>query len=126
MCADEIGGGRPGRQAIGLRHVADPLADLDAVGAGIEAEHGRLAVGRIGQAEQCPDKRRLAGAVRAEQADAGAGNVEGQVAESSVPPEAFGQIGDRDDRSSLLTLDGRQRRVEFAGPRWSILGVNHA
>jgi hypothetical protein len=123
---DEIGGGGPGRQAVGFGHVPDPLANLDPIRAGVEAEHRRLARGRVGQAEQRPDERGLAGPVGAEQPDTGAGDVECEVGECGVPAVARGQAGHRDDRPLFLAGHGHQRRVQLPRPRWSILGLCHA
>ena len=50
--ADEIGRGRARRQAVRFRHVADVLADLDAVGCGCRSRAPGRARGRVGQAEQ--------------------------------------------------------------------------
>ena len=70
--ADDVG-----RQAVVLGHVADALADGGAVGRDVEAEHASpLPDGRREQAEQDLDQRRLAGAVRADEADDPGADVE--------------------------------------------------
>ncbi len=51
-----------------LAHVADVPADRLALGGDVEAEHGGVARGGGQQAAQDPDQRRLARAVRSEQA----------------------------------------------------------
>ena len=56
------------RQVVVLGRVADPRPHLDAGRRGIPAEHGQLAAVPRAEPEDERDERRLAGAVRAEQA----------------------------------------------------------
>ena len=56
-------------EADRVGQVADPSLDLARLPGRIETHHAGLAVGRLGQAEQHQDRRRLAGAVLAEQAE---------------------------------------------------------
>jgi len=65
LLADEAAG----VGAAGLGDVADPAADADGVGAEVAAGDGRGAGGRAEEGGQHPEGGRLAGAVRAEEAD---------------------------------------------------------
>ena len=56
-------------QLIGLRHHADPRADLLAVGGRVESEDRQLALGHRRDAADHAHRRRLAGAVGAEEAE---------------------------------------------------------
>ena len=56
-----------------LVEIADPPAELGPVEPDVDAGHGRGPAGRPGEAGQDPDRRRLAGAVGAEQAEDRAG-----------------------------------------------------
>ena len=70
---DEIGRGELGGQVVVLRRVADPRPHLDPGSRRVLAEDEELARVARAKAEHEGDERRLAGAVRAEQArDAGA------------------------------------------------------
>ena len=55
--------------AVAAEDVADPLPHLARVVDDVEAEHARLPARREEQRDQHLDRRRLAGAVRAEQAE---------------------------------------------------------
>ena len=75
----ELGRRHVGRQAVVLGHVADELADLGAVPGHVQVEHDGRPAGRRDEAEQDLDQRRLAGAVRADQADDARLDVERQL-----------------------------------------------
>ena len=64
---DELARAHVGRQAVVLGHVADQPADLLAPGGDVVAQHPRAAGGRLEQAEQDLDQRRLAGTVGADE-----------------------------------------------------------
>src|SRR5205085_9926035 len=56
-----------------LRHDADPCVHLAPVGVGVEPEHRELAAVHLGEAVDRLHRRRLPGAIRAEEAEALAG-----------------------------------------------------
>src|SRR5439155_17930720 len=53
----------------GVGEVAHPPLDLERAPGRIQADHAGLAIGRLGEAEQHQDRRRLAGAVLAEESE---------------------------------------------------------
>ena len=67
--ADRLGAREPVVEVPLARQVAEPAMDRDRVGRCLDAEHLRDAGGRPDEVEQDPDRRGLAGAVRAEEAE---------------------------------------------------------
>ena len=98
-----------------LRHVAEPVLPLLGVLGDVEAaEAGDAAGGRRQQAGQHPDRRRLAGAVRAEEAeDAAAGDVEADRVDGGEAAEPPRHAAHRDDRPAV----GRRRGLGRRGGR---------
>ena len=67
--------------------VAGQPPDLDRVGDDVHAEHAGTAAGGVQEAEERADRRRLAGAVRAQEAeDLALSDFEGQVGERLDDP----------------------------------------
>ena len=102
-----------------LGHVADPVLDGPALGAEVVAEHLALALVEGEQAAHHADRRGLARAVRAEEADDLAA-VDGHrhVVDDGAAAEALGQVADVDDgvghrghsaRADVDDLAGAQR-----------------
>ena len=95
---DEVGRRRLGREAVVLRHVADELADLRAVGADVEVHDLRRAGGRLEEPEQELEHRALAGAVGADEADDPGLELEGQgVERGDAVAVALGQSVEGDE-----------------------------
>ena len=67
--AQVLAAGHAAVEADGVGQVADVALDLERACARIDAQHARRAAGRLGQAEQHQDRRRLARAVGPEQAE---------------------------------------------------------
>ena len=67
--AQIVGGGEIVVEADRVGQIADPALDRERLARRIEAEHADLAGRDVGEAEQHQDRRRLAGAVRPEQAE---------------------------------------------------------
>src|ERR1035441_5070458 len=117
-----LGGSQVGVQAQALRQIAD--APTGTARRRL-AEQGDLAVRRREQAEQHPDHRGLAGAVRAEQANDLAGTYlevdpphGGELAELTADCDALGQRPGRRPRSSArgrTRIRGRPRSSVRAG-----------
>ncbi len=78
---DEIGRRCVGRQAIVLGKVADELADVGPASPDVHVEDGRLARGRVDEPEEDLEERALAGAVRSDQPDDAAFDLDGQAVE---------------------------------------------
>ena len=86
-----------------LAHVADALADLLALGRHVEPEHRRAARRRREQAAEDADQRRLAGAVRAEQAvDAARVHLEVHAVERGEVAELARHVATRGCATSLI------------------------
>jgi hypothetical protein len=92
-------------------------------GAGRRAEDGRLAGRRADQPEQHPQRRRLAGAVRAEQAvDLAAAHPQRQVLDRRRGAVALGQAAGLDHVLAHGSSFGRRRRPHIGGaidPGWT-------
>ena len=78
---DEVIGRDVARQAVVLRHVADVLADADALGRDVRVQDARPTRRRRQQAEQDADERRLARPVGSDQADDAGLDVEREAIE---------------------------------------------
>src|SRR6185503_2292945 len=95
--ADVLIDGEPFVQREALRHVADALLDAFRVAADVDAADGRGAARRRQQAAQHPNRRRLAGAVRAKEAENLAlGDVEREVIDGEEVAELARQFADGD------------------------------
>ena len=64
-----VGRGLVEREAVVLGHVAEPRPHADRIVGDVDAAHLDAALGRVGEAEQQAERRRLAGAVGADEAD---------------------------------------------------------
>src|SRR5262249_6785196 len=85
-----------------LRHVADPALDAFGILRDVDAADRRGARGRREQSAQHPDRRRLAGAVAAEEAeDLAATDVERDVVDRDERAEAPRQTADLDRRATV-------------------------
>jgi hypothetical protein len=94
---DDLAARQLGPQVDVARHVRQAAVELDGVAPGIAAQQGELAGVGAEQAEQDPDRGRLAGAVRSEEAvDRARRDVEVQAVEGSGGAEPLDQPGDRD------------------------------
>ena len=83
-----------GRQAVVLGHVAEPRPHGDGIGGDIDAAHLDPPLRRVGEPEQQPEHRGLAGAVGADQADAPARERHRQPVEGDDRWIALGQALD--------------------------------
>jgi hypothetical protein len=84
-------------EAEALGHVADPALDLVGAGADVESEAGATARIRGQQPAQHADRRRLAGAVGAEEAVNGSAlHLQRQVAHHLAPAERLAKAFDVD------------------------------
>ena len=91
---------------------ADPAADLEALLAGVEAEHGRRAGRRPDEVEEQAHRRRLPGAVRAEEAEhLTAFDLEVQVEQTVPLPEVLRESARADGGV------GRHRNHAMSGAR---------
>ena len=101
---DEVTRRHPARQAFVLGHVADTPPQLEAARSGVDAEQPRAAGVGIDESEQRAHERRLARAVRSQQADRLVAQLHADLVERDDRSEALGQPGGGDRR----TLGGRQ------------------
>ena len=77
-----VGRGLVEREAVVLGHVAEPGANTDRDRCATSMPQTSMRpFGRVGEAEQQPEHRRLAGAVRADETDAPAGHLDRQIVE---------------------------------------------
>ena len=83
--ADDVGRRLVEGQAVVLGHVAEPRPHADRVGGDVHAADLDAALGRVGQAEQQPEQRGLAGAVRADEADEPARYVDVSPSRATTP-----------------------------------------
>ena len=104
--ADEVGGGQLGRQALVLWRVADPTADLVALGRGIVSEHAHRAGVKRHEAEDRFHQRRLACPVLAEQSGGGSLDADRHVGKCRDGPIALARTTHLDRR-----LDSHRERV---------------
>ena len=110
----------PQREALG--HVADAGADRDVVGVDRAAEEGRGALAGGEQAGQHLHGRRLAAAVRAEEAeDLAARDLEGDAVDRDEVAEAAGEALGRD--GDLGRERGARRHAEGFGARGARPGL---
>ena len=115
----DVGRGLVERQAVVLGHVAEPRAHADRIARDVDAAHLDAPFGRVGEAEQQPERRRLARAVRADEADAPARHLDRQVVEREGARIALGEAIDAEKRSSFhgfASLSGAS--VEPLCTRW--------
>ena len=103
---DDVGGGLVEGQAVVLGHVAEPRPHADRIARDVDAAHLDVALGRVGEAEQEPKRRRLARAVRADETDAPARHLDAQVVERGGARIALRQSVDAKKRSGVH--DGRE------------------
>ena len=111
---DLLAGARLGRGRAALRHVADAAADADRVGDQVAAGHRGGARRRLEQRGQHAQRRRLAGAVGAEEADdLPGGDVEVDARRRRAPPAcACGRCGRARGRGSPRQHPQGTDRVE--------------
>ena len=87
-----------------LRQVADALADLERVFDRVEPQHLDRSFGGLQQVEHRANRRRLAGAVLAQQAeDRALGHVDREVVDGGDVPVLLGEVGDFDHGSIVAT-----------------------
>ena len=82
------------RQAVVLGHVAEPRPHGDGIGGDVDAAHLDAALRRVGEPEQQPEHRGLAGAVGADQADEATRERHRQPVEGDDSWVALGQALD--------------------------------
>ena len=85
------------RQAVVLRHVAEPRPDPDRVVGDVDAAHLDAPCARMGEAEQQPERRRLAGAVRSDETDPAPRQVDREVVEGDDARVALGHAVDAEE-----------------------------
>ena len=96
--AQVLATGQPAVEAHRVGQVADPALDQARLALRVEAHHPGLAARRLGQAEEHQDRRRLAGAVLAEQAeDLAPADDQVEVVDRGERPVALGQPTGPDD-----------------------------
>ena len=86
-----VGRGLIEREAVVLGHVAEPRPHADRVVGDVDAAHLDAALGRVGEAEQQTERRRLAGAVGTDEADAAARHLDREVVECRHSRIALGE-----------------------------------
>src|SRR5439155_21349371 len=97
-----------------LRQDADPVPDLAVVRADVDAQHAGLARGRVPEAFEDFDRRRLARAVRAEKGEHGALlHIERDPIDGLDVRIMLLQIVDVDDRLSHEKASSRARQGSF-------------
>jgi len=89
---DEPDAGHVGDQAVVFRHVPDPLPHREAV-PDVAAEDARGARSRTQETQEEPQERRLAGAVRTDEADRSLGDRDAKVVDRADVAEDFRQPG---------------------------------
>jgi hypothetical protein len=89
---------------VGLRHVAEPRADLERLVGDVEAEHAHAAAVRLHEAEQRLEHRALPRAVRPEQADRAGAELGAHVAQRGGPAVGDGDVVEADDGVGHLPL----------------------
>ena len=117
---DDVGRGLVERQAVVLGHVAEPRADADRVAADVDAAHLDRPCGRVGEAEQQPEHRRLAGTVGADEADAAPRHLDGEVVERGGAGIALRDVIDANQAPGIhdvTSLSGTHRGVRPGAPR---------
>ena len=98
---DDVGRGLVERQAVVLGHVAEPRPHADRIARDVDAAHLDAALGRVREAEQEAERRGLARAVRADEADATARHLERQVVERGRARVALGQSVEAEEGSGV-------------------------
>ena len=96
---ERLAHGHPRIERDVVGHVGQPRLDGDFVARRIEAEHAHRAARRPQQIQQALDRRRLAGAVAAEEAVAAAGlDAQVEAVDRVGATEPADEAGDLDDR----------------------------
>ena len=80
-----------------LRHVAEPRAHADRVVGHVDAADLDAAVGRVRESEQDPERRGLAGTVRADETDPTARHLDVEVVERGDVAVALGEPVDAEE-----------------------------
>src|SRR5207344_1350651 len=102
---EQLAAGHPLVQPEVARQVAEPLANAHAVASRVEPEDAEPAVRRADQVEQQADRRRLAGAVRPQEAEDLAGlDREVDVDDPPVRSVALGQLLCADDLGHAASI----------------------
>jgi hypothetical protein len=96
---DEVRRPNVRRQVLMFRRIADSSPNVDSGDSGVLAEHRQLACSAAAQAQHQRDERRLAGAVRSQQAGDPATDVDVEAVERDRPAVALGDAASTHDRS---------------------------
>ena len=109
---DHVGGGLIERQAIVLRACSRAATAPDRIAGHVEAAHLDVALRRVGEAEEEAKRRRLAGTVGTDQADAPAWQLDAQAIERRGARISLGESVDAEKRTGEHDHESLPRRVD--------------
>jgi hypothetical protein len=121
--AEVLAAGQVGVEADGIGHITDAAFDVERIPCGVEPDDPGLAAGRLGQPEQHQDRRRLTGAVLAEQPeDLARLDLEVEPVDGDELAVVLGEVASPDRDELAPAVDGDRARVGLSARDDALLG----